>query len=78
MAAAAPDYQGIGTAFVSHYYNLFDTSRASLAPLYVRSWPLPPVGGGHDGIQLGVLGRLWSAVVGSFVLPTGGGGCFQY
>lgn len=36
MAAAAPDYQRIGAAFVAHYYNVFDTSRPSLAPLYVR------------------------------------------
>lgn len=34
MAAAAPDYQRIGAAFVAHYYNVFDTSRPSLAPLY--------------------------------------------
>lgn len=36
MAAPPPDYQGVGAAFVAHYYNLFDTSRPSLAPLYVR------------------------------------------
>lgn len=36
MAAAAPDYQRIGAAFVAHYYNVFDTSRPSLTPLYVR------------------------------------------
>lgn len=42
MAAAAPDYQRIGAAFVAHYYNLFDTSRPALAPLYVRSPPRYP------------------------------------
>ena len=39
-AATAPlmaNIDQIATAFVQHYYTLFDTNRAGLAPLYVRA-----------------------------------------
>lgn len=37
-AAAPPvaiNIDAVGQAFVKHYYTLFDTQRANLAPLYV-------------------------------------------
>lgn len=30
----AANFQAIGTAFVQHYYNTFDSNRSGLGPLY--------------------------------------------
>ncbi|CAO2842595.1 unnamed protein product [Amaranthus hypochondriacus] len=45
------EYEGVGNAFVSHYYNLFDNDRASLFSLYQPTSLLSFEGQKFEGVE---------------------------